>query len=330
MEVMEKSGRKEKEIILAGGCFWGVQQYLSLIEGVLKTEVGYANGQKPNPTYDDVCLGYYGFAEAVRVSYESAKLTLIELLQLFFKIIDPVAVNQQGHDVGIQYRTGIYYEDPQDWPIISGALTLLGESLTRPVAIEAKKLENYYPAEDYHQNYLEKNPEGYCHIPVFRFQEARNYQSSYPGLNEELFKKLTPLQYQVTRLGATEPPFDNEYFNNFSEGIYVDVTDGSPLFVSSHKFESGCGWPSFSKPIDDELIMRIEDLSHDRVRVEVRSKKSGSHLGHLFPDGPSNLGGLRYCINSASLRFIPKEIMAEEGYASFLPLLDGVESGTGS
>jgi peptide methionine sulfoxide reductase msrA/msrB len=311
-----------KQIVLAGGCFWGVEQYLSLINGVLETQVGYANGIKPNPTYQDVCTGLTGFAEAVRVLYDADKLGLSELLELFYKIIDPTSLDRQGNDIGNQYRTAIYYEDEKDLPIIKGSLNLLGESLDRPVAIEDCPLINFYPAEEYHQKYLEKNPGGYCHIPKSRFEFARNYKKSSKTSDGDLKKRLSPMQYEVTQLGATEPPFHNEYFDNFTPGIYVDVVDGTPLFLSSDKFESGCGWPSFSHPIEDKLLDNLEDLSYGRTRTEVRSKLSGSHLGHVFDDGPKALGGLRYCINSASLRFIPKDKMEEEGYKELLPLLD--------
>ena len=136
-----------------------------------------------------------------------------------------------------------------------------------------------------------------------------------------LQRELTPLQYAVTQENATERPFDNEYAANFEEGIYVDVTTGEPLFFSTDKFESGCGWPAFSKPIDKALITEHNDFSLFRARTEVRSKTGDAHLGHVFPDGPKELGGLRYCINSASLRFIPKADIEQEGYGDYLKLL---------
>jgi peptide methionine sulfoxide reductase msrA/msrB len=307
-----------KTIVLAGGCFWGVERYLGLIPGVLGTEAGYANGRIPNPTYERVCSGTTGFAEAVKVRYDPAKIGLSELLELFYKIIDPVSVNRQGHDAGPQYRTGIYHLDEADRPIIAGSLTLLGESLERPVAIESGPLENFFPAEDYHQGYLEKNPGGYCHVDPELFRAAAAYKGRAAGRPPS----LTAMQYEVTRLGATEPPFQNEYFDHFEPGIYVDVIDGTPLFLSVHKFESGCGWPSFSRPIDEDLLARLPDRSFGRERVEVRAAASDSHLGHVFPDGPAASGGLRYCVNSAALRFVPKARMRDEGYGDLLPLLE--------
>ncbi|MDR2302192.1 MAG: peptide-methionine (R)-S-oxide reductase MsrB [Deltaproteobacteria bacterium] len=310
----------EKTIVLAGGCFWGVEKYLALINGVLKTQVGYANGFTENPTYEEVCAGSSGFAEAVKVTYDGEVLGLSELLDLFYKVIDPTSVNKQGNDRGPQYRTGVYFTDPADWPIIRGSLVLLSESLSRPLAVEGGRLKNFYSAEEYHQKYLDHHPGGYCHIPEASFEAARNYKKSAAD-SLELQKRLGPLRYEVTQRGATEPPFANEYFNHFEPGLYVDAVDGRPLFLSTQKFESGCGWPSFSRPIEEAFISKLPDTSFGRVRTEVRSSQSGSHLGHVFPDGPQASGGLRYCINSASLRFVPKEKMEAEGYGHLLGLL---------
>ena len=319
---------KEKTIVLAGGCFWGVERYLRLMPGVSWTEVGYANCEVPKPSYEEVCSGRTGCVEAVRVRYDPAELGLSELLEMFWRIIDPTSVDRQGNDVGPQYRTGVYYQDPEDSPIIKGALILLGESLEAPVAVEALPLANFHRAEEYHQRYLEKNPGGYCHVGQDRFREAAGGRpQGEPGReggdrDRELRARLTPMQYEVTQRGATEPPFENEFFDKFEPGVYVDVVDGTPLFLSSQKFESGCGWPSFSKPINENVLRTLPDLSYGRVRTEVRGKQSGSHLGHVFPDGPAKAGGLRYCINSSSLKFVPKDRMEAEGYGELLPLLE--------
>ena len=308
-----------KTIYLAGGCFWGVQKYLSLIPGVEETTVGYANGATENPSYKEVCQSS-GHAETVRVVYDEKFVTLTGLLDLYAEIIDPVSVNRQGQDTGIQYRTGIYYEDESDRSIISGWLTLLQERLSEPAAIELAPLQNFYPAEEYHQNYLDKNPGGYCHISAAKFDKARSANQTHTG-NNELRGRLTPMQYEVAVGGATEPPFENEYFDNFEPGIYVDVISGRPLFISTDKFESGCGWPAFSKPIDAALLTQLPDYSYGRTRTEVRASDSGAHLGHVFDDGPEELGGLRYCINSASLRFVPRDEMERAGYGELLPLV---------
>ena len=307
-----------KTIYLAGGCFWGLQKYLSLIQGIMHTEVGYANGATANPTYEQVCASS-GHAETVRIEYDENIITLTRLLDLYADVIDPTAVNRQGGDCGIQYRTGIYYIDDADHDIISGWLVLLGESLTNPVAIELNTLQNYFPAETYHQHYLDKNPGGYCHISNDKFECARN--AIHDLQNDKLRTRLTALQYEVVVGGATEPPFQNEYYNHFEPGIYVDVISGEPLFVSTDKFESGCGWPAFSKPVDNTLIKELADNAYGRTRTEVRASKSDAHLGHVFDDGLPELGGLRYCINSASLRFIPKADMEREGYGTYLALV---------
>ncbi|MCM1292079.1 MAG: peptide-methionine (S)-S-oxide reductase MsrA [Bacteroides sp.] len=308
-------------IYLAGGCFWGTAHLFSLVKGVTATTAGYANSTVPNPTYRHVCNGDTEAAETVRVDYDPSVVGLTDLLMLYFRSIDPTSLNRQGGDVGTQYRTGIYYTDPADADVIEAALATLQRRHSDPIRIEWGPLKNFYPAEDYHQDYLVKNPGGYCHINTRLFEEARNLHR-HTSDKSDLRRRLTPLQWEVTQNGATERPFVNEYDHEFRPGIYVDITDGTPLFVSTRKYDSGCGWPAFSRPIDDSLLTRHLDTSFGRTRTEVRSATSGSHLGHVFPDGPADDGGLRYCINSASLRFIPKEQMVAEGYGRLLPLLD--------
>ncbi len=311
-----------REIWLAGGCFWGTQEYLSRAAGVVDTDVGYANGNTPNPTYESVCAHTTGYAEAVHVVYNPDTITLGFLLSLYFESINPTSINRQGGDVGEQYRTGIYYLDSGDRSVIDTAIAALAKRLDKPVAIEVKPLQNYYLAEEYHQEYMKKNPQGYCHIPASLFayaQHAKEYQK--PDQNQ-LKQQLTPMQYEVTQNNATEPPFHNQYHDHFAPGIYVDITTGQPLFLSTHKFQSGCGWPAFSRPIHQEDLQEIVDTSHGMIRTEVRSKVGDSHLGHVFEDGPAQLGGLRYCINSASLRFVPKEAMQAEGYGQYMQLLE--------
>ena len=314
-----------KEIYLAGGCFWGAERYLSLLPGVVKTEVGYANGKTENPTYRQVCDENTGHAETVKVTYEPAQISLTFLLERFYEVIDPTSLNKQGEDEGTQYRTGIYYTDPADELIITGSVILLGESLTEPVAIEILLLENYYSAEDHHQDYLAKNPAGYCHIRLDMFDHAKASVDTVTvqrsAEKQKLQEALTPMQFEVTQNGATEPCFQNEYHAHFEPGIYVDITSGEPLFVSTDKFESGCGWPSFSKPISKAQLTELEDLSFGRSRIEVRSQGSDAHLGHVFDDGPAELGGLRYCINSAALRFVHRDEMELAGYGHLLILV---------
>lgn len=205
--------------------------------------------------------------------------------------------------------------------MVEAMIATLQRRYSEPLAVEYGLLKNFYPAEDYHQDYLRKNPGGYCHIDPALFREAAAMRPNHPDDKADLRARLTPLQWEVTQHGATERPFDNEYDHEFRRGIYVDIVDGTPLFVSSRKYDSGCGWPAFTRPIADTLVTRHTDTSFGRIRTEVRSASSGSHLGHVFPDGPACDGGLRYCINSASLRFIPAEQMAAEGYADYLSLL---------
>lgn len=315
-----------KEIYLAGGCFWGLEKYFSQVKGILFTEVGYANGITRLPSYEEVCTGATDHAETVKLLYDPALVSLEFILSLFYEVIDPLAKDRQGNDVGRQYRTGIYYVDEEDRRRILVSLQQLQQEYEDPVAIEVEKLRNYYPAEAWHQKYLDKNPQGYCHIPSVRFRLAKTATDpslAYkPRAKEVLKKSLTDRQYAVTQENATEPPFENEYYNEFREGIYVDVTTGEPLFVSTDKFDSGCGWPSFSRPIHAAGVWELKDYSHGMERREVRSKIGNSHLGHVFADGPEALGGLRYCINSAALRFIPKEDMEKENYGYLLPMLD--------
>lgn len=324
----------QREIYLAGGCFWGTEMLLRLVNGVQSVESGYANGRTESPSYREVCADS-GHAEAVHVIYDPAVLELRRLLAVYFSSIDPTSKDRQGNDRGVQYRTGIYYTDPADAPIIHEALAELQKHYSQPLAIEAEPLVNFYRAEEEHQDYLLHNPSGYCHVPRYLFEEAykANRMPSgqakppftpdtvYQKPDEATLKQLTPTQYAVTQEAATEPPFQNAYDKEFRAGIYVDITTGQPLFISTAKFDSGCGWPAFSRPIDKALLEEKEDLSHGMTRTEVTAKASGAHLGHVFNDGPADQGGLRYCINSASLRFIPKEDMEKEGYAAFLALL---------
>ena len=267
-----------KEIYLAGGCFWGLEAYMQKIDGVEDAVSGYANGKTKNPKYQD--LHTSGHAETVKVIYNSDIVSLEDLLEYYLRVVDPVSVNKQGNDTGTQYRTGVYYTNEEDKTIIEKILATEQTKYDKPIAIEVLPLAQFFDAEDYHQDYLAKNP------------------------------------------SDTERPFANEYWNNFEKGIYVDITTKEPLFVSTDKFESGCGWPSFSKPINEDVVKYSEDDSFNMNRTEVRSRSGNAHLGHVFDDGPKESGGKRYCINSASLEFIPYEKMDEKGYGYLKYLLE--------
>ena len=241
---------------------------------------------------------------------------------MYFLTIDPTQVDEQGADKGSQYRTGIYYEDEADKAIIEDAVAEESFAFSDPIATEVMPLKNFYAAEEYHQDYLKKNPGGYCHIDVTDAEQPLIDPAAYQKPDQETLKAiLTAEQYQVTQESATERPFHNAYDQTFEEGIYVDITTGEPLFFAKDKFVSGCGWPSFSRPIAKDVVHYYQDHSHGMERIEVRSRSSNAHLGHVFTDGPKDQGGLRYCINSASLRFIPKEEMEQEGYGYLLKAL---------
>lgn len=307
------------EVYLAGGCFWGVQAYMARVPGVYDTEAGYANGHTPDPGYEAVCAGGTGYAETVRVRYDPAVISLNRLVEQFFKIIDPTSLNRQGGDVGEQYRTGVYYTDPAERAELEKGFRREQYDYQQPIVTELAPLDNFYPAEEYHQDYLEKNPGGYCHV---RFDSLQDFApATVPSYQKPddytLRRTLSPEQYEVTQQAATETAFTGEYWDNFRPGLYVDIVTGQPLFSSADKFESGCGWPSFAKPLTEDIIVARDDYSYNRHRTEVRSSGGDSHLGHVFDDGPQALGGQRYCINSAALRFIPYEELEQEGYGQY-------------
>ena len=310
----ENKGEKElKEIYLAGGCFWGLEEYFSRINGVEDAVSGYANGKVETTNYQ--LIHDTDHAETVKITYDAKVVSLREILLYYFRVIDPLSVNKQGNDVGRQYRTGIYYQNDDDKEIIEQVVAEKEEQLGKKVAIERENLRNFVVAEDYHQDYLKKHPNGYCHIDVNKANDPVIDPSLFPLPDDETLKRtLTKEQYAVTRENRTEIAFSNKYWDNHEAGIYVDVATGEPLFSSKDKFDSGCGWPSFTKPISSEVVTYKEDTSFNMKRIEVRSRIANSHLGHVFDDGPQDKGGLRFCINSAAIRFIPLADMEEKGY----------------
>lgn len=313
-------------IYLAGGCFWGMEKLAQALPGVEDAVSGYANGDgETAPTYQLVCTGGAGFKETVRVVYDPAVISLPQLLQAYFLVIDPTVRSRQGSDVGGQYQTGVYYNDEASRQIVERVMAAEAKKYDF-FAVEHGPLVNFYDAEAYHQDYLEKNPGGYCHIPAHEIEEVAALIAAEAGYEkpdpEQLKRTLTARQYDVTQNAATERPFTGEYWETDEEGIYVDVTTGQPLFRSADKYESGCGWPSFSAPIYEGVVRYAEDTSHGMDRTEVRSDVGDAHLGHIFTDDPESPNGTRYCINSASLRFIPKAEMEAQGYGAYRILLE--------
>ncbi len=282
-------------IYLAGGCFWGMEKLFHSLPGVTDAVSGYVNGKKDIlPDYSSVCTGQTGYREAVRVSYDPKKISLEALLFAYYYVIDPRAKDGQGNDKGSQYRAGIYYDDEDSGETVTRISDIV-KKRTDKFYVEVKPLENFYEAEEYHQDYLDKNPGGYCHVS--------------PSEINEILKII-----DVTQNSATERPFDNLYWKNHEKGIYVDILTGQPLFTSTDKYDSSCGWPSFSKPINEKALVEKKDNSLGMERTEVKSSQGDSHLGHVFTGDSESPSGTRYCINSASLRFIPYEAMEKEGY----------------
>lgn len=316
----------EHVIYLAGGCFWGIEKLMQSIPGVIDATSGYANGvSEADANYRTVSGGATGFRETVRVQYDPEKVSLDALLMAYFYVIDPTVTNRQGNDVGSQYQTGVYYAGEGARETVE-RIAAIEAGRNETFAVEIGPLVNFYPAEEYHQDYLDKNPGGYCHIPTDEIAlfsrlmiDPGDYQKPAVEVIEE---KLTREQFEITQNSATERPFANEYWDEFGKGLYVDVVTGEPLFTSLDKFESSCGWPAFSKPIEEPVVVENEDLTHGMRRVEVRSRAGDSHLGHVFTGDAESPNGVRYCINSAALRCIPYGQMEQEGYGYLLSLFE--------
>ena len=285
---------------------------------------GAGTGQA-DANYPAVCQGGTGFRETVRVEYDPDKVSLDALLLAYFAVIDPTVENRQGNDVGTQYQTGIYYTNADVQAEVE-RIAAIEKSRVDKFAVEIGPLKNFYPAEEYHQDYLDKNPDGYCHIPTEEI-ELFSHLTIDPGdyqkpAEDVIREKLSEEQYRVTQQSDTEAPFENEYWDFNGKGIYVDVVTGEPLFSSLDKFDSSCGWPAFSAPIESPAVVEKDDTSFGMNRTEVRSRAGNSHLGHVFTGDPESPNGTRYCINSAALRFVPYAEMEAQGYGDLLYLFD--------
>lgn len=315
----------KKLATFAGGCFWCMFKPFSRYEGIEKIVAGYTGGMKENPTYEEVCSETTGHVEAIQLTYNDELVSYEEILDIFWKQIDPTDEGGQFNDRGTRYNTAIFYHDEKQKEIaLKSKQELESRKLFyKPIVTKILPAEIFYPAEEYHQDYYKKDP---MHYEMYykgsgRYDFIKTHWDKNNKDRESLKNKLTNTQFEVTQNDKTEPAFDNEYWDNKEEGIYVDVVSGEVLFTSKDKFDSGCGWPSFTKPVNKNVIREKSDFSHGMYRTEVRSTNANSHLGHVFDDGPKDLGGLRYCINSAALRFIPKDKIEEEGYGKYLDLL---------
>lgn len=325
MNTQDTATTTQQKALFAGGCFWCMEKPFEQMDGVLSVTSGYAGGTTTDPNYENYAAG--GHIEVVQIVYDPQKVGFKELLDVYWRQVDPTDAGGQFVDRGHAYTSAIFYYDEEQRTLAEQSKKELAASgvFDKPIVTPIIPAATFYPAEDYHQDYYKENPVRY------RFYRAGSGRDSFLDKvwgeerktgtidKKDLKNRLTPLQYKVTQEEGTEPAFNNEYWDNKRPGIYVDIVSGEPLFSSLDKYDSGTGWPSFSRPLVPENIVERKDRSFFMTRTEVRSKKAGSHLGHVFDDGPPPTG-LRYCLNSAALRFVPAEDLEKEGYGEFVKL----------